>query len=138
MQSLKMPGHLIRRLHQRSLSVFMIRTQLEGFDLTPVQFAAMDAINTHPGSDQATVAQLIAFDRSTIGGVINRLVKKGWVRRDVSPNDRRARELWLSKEGRNTLTDLSPIVDSLQREVLKNLSKSERKILTNLLSKAMD
>lgn len=116
----------------------MMRTQLEGFDLTPVQFAAMDAINTHPGSDQATVAQLIAFDRSTIGGVINRLVKKGWVRRDVSHNDRRARELWLSQEGRDTLTDLSPIVDSLQKEVLKNLSKSEQKMLTDLLSKAID
>jgi DNA-binding MarR family transcriptional regulator len=116
----------------------MMRTQLEGFDLTPVQFAAMDAIDVYPGSDQATVAQLIAFDQSTIGGVINRLVKKGWVRRDVSSNDRRSRELWLSEEGRDTLMTLSPIVDSLQKDVLKNLSKSEQKMLMNLLSKAID
>ena len=40
----RMPGHLIRRLHQISTHVFMTRTREAGFDLTPVQFAALDAI----------------------------------------------------------------------------------------------
>ena len=43
MDSLDMAGHLIRRLHQQATQVFVQRTQAAGFDLTPVQFAALDA-----------------------------------------------------------------------------------------------
>ncbi|MCB2070356.1 MAG: MarR family transcriptional regulator, partial [Ottowia sp.] len=81
MDSLDMAGHLIRRLHQQSTQIFVQRTQAAGFDLTPVQFAALDAIRAYPATDQATVAEMIAYDRATIGGVIDRLEQKGWVRR---------------------------------------------------------
>ena len=53
MDAQSMAGHLIRRLHQQSTQVFTRRIQEAGFDLTPVQFAAMDAITKHPGIDQA-------------------------------------------------------------------------------------
>ena len=96
MESLDMAGHLIRRLHQRSTQAFALRTQAAGFDLTSVQFAALDAIQAHPASDQASIAELIAYDRATIGGVIDRLEQKGWVHRVVSAKDRRARELSLT------------------------------------------
>ena len=53
MDSLDMAGHLIRRLHQHSTQIFVQRTQAAGFDVTPVQFAALDAIFAHPATDQA-------------------------------------------------------------------------------------
>ncbi|MFA5682853.1 MAG: MarR family transcriptional regulator, partial [Hydrogenophaga sp.] len=65
MDSIDMAGHLIRRLHQQSTQVFVQRTQAAGFDLTSVQFAALDAIHAHPGTDQASVAEMIAYDRAT-------------------------------------------------------------------------
>ncbi len=126
MDSIEMAGHLIRRLHQQSTQVFMQRTQAAGFDLTPVQFAALDAIRSHPGTDQARVAELIAYDRATIGGVIDRLEQKGWVRRVVSERDRRARELSLTAEGARILAALLPVVRALQDEILQPLSAAER------------
>ena len=89
----KMPGHLIRRLHQISVSVFASQAAGAGFDVTSVQFAALSAIEAYPAIDQAGLAGLIAYDRVTIGGVVDRLVQKGYVDRQVSPRDRRAREL---------------------------------------------
>ena len=77
MSVLDMAGHLIRRLHQQSTQVFAQRTQAAGFDLTPVQYAALEAIYEYPGSDQKFVAEQIGYDRATIGGVIERLEKKG-------------------------------------------------------------
>ena len=55
-----LPGHLIRRLNQISVSVFAARVAEEGFDLTPVQFAALMILSENPGIDQATLAGLIA------------------------------------------------------------------------------
>ena len=74
-----MAGHLIRRLHQISTQVFTKTLQEAGLDLTPVQFAAMDAIAASPGIDQAGVATRIAYDRATIGGVVDLPAQKGLV-----------------------------------------------------------
>lgn len=126
MNSLDMAGHLIRRLHQQSTQVFVQRTQAAGFDLTPVQFAALDAIQAHPATDQARVAEAIAYDRATIGGVIDRLEQKGWVRRVVSERDRRARELSLTPEGQRVFSALLPIVQGLQDDILQSLDGADR------------
>ncbi len=135
MESLAMPGHLIRRLHQRSSQVFTARTQAAGFDLTSVQFAAMDAIANHPGADQATIAQLIAFDRATIGGVIDRLLQKGWIRRSVSERDRRARVLDLTPKGKRLMAEVLPVVADLQDEVLSPLTAEEKATFMTLATR---
>jgi len=137
MDSLDMVGHLIRRLHQQSTQVFTQRTLAAGFDLTSVQFAAMDAIGAHPHIDQAGVAELISYDRATIGGVINRLEQKGWVRRIVSEQDRRARELSLTAEGRRVLAALLPIVRQLQGDILQGLSDTDRARFLKLARQAL-
>ncbi|TDM08213.1 MAG: MarR family transcriptional regulator [Ideonella sp. MAG2] len=137
MDSLSMAGHLIRRLHQQSTQVFIQHTQAAGFDLTPVQFAALDAIHAHPATDQATVAELIAYDRATIGGVIERLEHKGWIRRVVSERDRRARELSLTPEGERVHAALLPVVRALQNDILAPLGRSERATFLQLLRQVM-
>ncbi len=127
-----MAGHLIRRLHQQSTQVFVQRTQAAGFDLTPVQYAALEAIYENPGIDQARVAEMIGYDRATIGGVIERLEKKDWIRRLVSEQDRRARELSLTAKGKKIRMALEPIVQDLQKDILKPLSKADRESFINL------
>ncbi|MCB1998343.1 MAG: MarR family transcriptional regulator [Rhodoferax sp.] len=137
MESLDMAGHLIRRLHQQSTQVFVQHTRAAGFDLTSVQFAALDAIQAHPGTDQARVAELIAYDRATIGGVIDRLEHKGWVRRVVSERDRRARELSLTDEGEQVYRALLPVVKGLQDDILQALNASDRARFLKLARQAM-
>ena len=137
MYSPVMAGHLIRRLHQHATQVFVQRTQAAGFDLTPVQFAALDAIHAHPATDQARVAEMIAYDRATIGGVIERLEQKGWILRVVNARDRRARELSLTPEGRRVLAALLPVVREAQDEILQALGGGDRERFLKLLRLAV-
>ena len=132
-----MPGHLIRRLNQMSTQVFSQRMQDAGQDLTPVQFAALDAIHSHPGLDQAGIAALIAYDKATIGGVIDRLEQKGLVTRSVSARDRRAREVRLTENGHRTYADVLPVVAALQDEILGGLTEDEQSDFLRLLGKAI-
>jgi len=126
MDSIDLAGHLIRRLHQQSTQHFVQRTQAAGYDLTPIQFAALDAIHAHPAMDQARLAEAIAYDRATIGGVIDRLEHKGWIHRVVSERDRRARELSLTTQGERVRSALLPIVQDLQDDILQPLGDAER------------
>src|SRR3712207_2886560 len=96
-----MPGHLIRRAHQISTALFT--EECAEFDLTSVQYAALVAIKANPEVDATRLSALIAFDRSTIGGVLERLEAKGWVLRSPSPADKRAKLLRLPLDGERLL-----------------------------------
>jgi DNA-binding MarR family transcriptional regulator len=137
MDRIDMAGHLIRRLHQHSTQVFQSRMQAAGFDLTSVQFAALDAVAQAPDIDQASLAATISFDRATIGGVVDRLEQKGLVRRSVSAHDRRARQLRLTPEGEQWLAAARPVVEALQADILAPLSRSERAAFRALAQKAL-
>ncbi|MCI5109882.1 MAG: MarR family transcriptional regulator [Marivita sp.] len=138
MEILEMPGHVIRRLNQMSTQVFAARMQAEGEDLTPVQFAALNAIRANPGLDQAGIAALIAYDRATIGGVIERLLQKGYVDRAVSDRDRRARVITLTDTGDTAHARILPLVADLQADILSSLTPDERAQFMTLARKALD
>ncbi|MBA3043180.1 MAG: MarR family transcriptional regulator [Alphaproteobacteria bacterium] len=134
----EMPGHLVRRLNQAAVSVFMDETGKKGFDLTPVQYAALSAIEAKPGLDQATLASRIAYDRVTIGGVVDRLVQKELVRRETNPSDRRARNLFVTEKGTQALAEIRPIVKDVQSILLEGLDADERRQFISLLQKACE
>ena len=132
----RMPGHLIRRLQQVAVSLFLEETA--EFDITPVQYAALKAIQTYPGLDQATLAGVIAYDRTTIGGVVDRLEDKGLVRRTLSETDRRVRRLMIEPKGESLLESLDPAVERVQQRMLSPLGREERMIFMLLLAKLTD
>ncbi|MEL0436448.1 MarR family winged helix-turn-helix transcriptional regulator [Phycobacter sp. K97] len=132
----RFPGHLIRRLHQISVAQFAEMLSAHDVDLTPVQYAALKAIKANPGVDQASVAGLIAYDKATLGKVIDRLETKALIDRSVSLTDRRARQLNLTKAGEEILAKVQPLVDVVQGEILIGLSKEEQDQFLVLLQKA--
>src|SRR4051794_2486812 len=88
------PGYLFRRMQQIAVSIFV--EECGEFDLTPVQYAALIAIRTHPGIDATRLSLVIAFDRSTLGSVIERLEGKHYIERRPSSADKRVKLLHLT------------------------------------------
>ena len=132
-----MPGHLVRRFQQIAVAVFHSEVGAAGYDLTPVQYAALVAVATNPGIDQATLAGLIAYDRATIGGVVERLAQKGYLARRVSGRDRRARELHVTDAWREAASQVAPAVRRAQERMLVGLTQDESGQFMELLRKAI-
>ena len=137
MDATEAPGHLARRFQQISVAVFHAKVGECGSDLTPVQFAALSQIANEPGLDQATLASHIALDRTTIGGVVDRLVEKGLVARAINRRDRRARELRVTDAGNRMLKTIAPAVEETQRVLLSGLSETEAAQFMKLFAKAI-
>ena len=135
--NIDMPGHLARRFQQIAVAVFLAEVDQAGYDLTPVQYAALAAVTANPGIDQVTLAGLIAYDRTTITGVVDRLVQKDLLVRRASSRDRRARELQITDDGRRTLRGITPAVEAAQRIMLRGLTEKEAAELMRLLRKAI-
>ncbi len=131
------PGHCIRRLQQIAVALFMQETTEHGA-LTPVQFAVLNTLAEQPGVDQRTLARLVSFDASTIGGVIDRLEARGALTRSHSDEDRRVRLLHLTDEGLATLAAVTPTMTAAQDRILEPLSAREREQFMNLMRRVID
>jgi DNA-binding MarR family transcriptional regulator len=130
------PGYLFRRMQQIAVAIFM--EECREFDLTPVQYAALVAIQTHPGIDATRLSAVIAFDRSTLGSVIERLQAKGLIERAASAADKRVKLLTITKAGAALLRDIVPAVERAQVRMLQPLKATDRKALMALLSQLVD
>jgi len=119
-----LPGHDIRRLHQIAVALFMEET--EDFGITPVQYAALQAVLNSPGLDQRTLARTIGFDTSTIGGVVDRMEARGLMQRNTSAQDRRVRLLTLTAAGQQLVADVTPAMLQAQERILAPLTAPER------------
>src|ERR1700749_4889792 len=97
------PGYLFRRMQQIAVALFV--EECKAYDLTPVQYAALVAIRTHPGIDATRLSAVIGFDRSTRGSVIDRLEAKHYVERKPGPGDKRVKLLHLTTAGSSLLRE---------------------------------
>jgi len=131
----QLPGHLIRRVHQVSTAYFAEEC---GGDLTAVQYAALVAIGAHPGIDATRLSEIIYFDRSTIGDVLDRMEGKDWIRRASTPTDRRIKLLELSPAGQSVLQQVEPGIRRIQERLLAPLTATEAKTLIRLLGRMAD
>ena len=130
------PGYLFRRMQQIAVALFV--EECNAFDLTPVQYASLVAIHTHPGIDATRLSAVIAFDRSTLGSVIERLEAKKLIDRKPSGEDKRVKLLYLTKAGAAVLRDIMPSVERAQARMLQPLKAADRKMLLALLTQLVD
>ncbi len=126
-----LPGYHIRRLHQIAVAIFLHEAESHG--VTPVQFAALQAVASTPGIDQRTLARTIGLDTSTTGGVVDRLEARGLLLRSANPDDRRVRLLTLTDTGHTLLADARPAMLRAQRRILEPLPAAERKEFMRML-----
>jgi DNA-binding MarR family transcriptional regulator len=127
------PGHLIRRAQQIAVSIFADR--LAASDITPVQFAILNALSDTPDMDQVTLAKRVAFDPATSGSVIGRLEAKGWLTRQAHATDRRRKLLVVTPEGLQALASMQAAVAEVQTQILAPLNADEQKQFVDLLAR---
>ena len=127
------PGHLIRRLQQIAVALFML--EAERFDLTPIQYASLAAIRAVPDVDAARLSTLVALDRATLAKVLQRLEAKGWIVRAGSKADRRIKRLRVTAQGRAVLAAAEPAVRRCQRRILAPLAAGEREEFMRMLDR---
>lgn len=127
----ELPGFHIRRLQQIAVALFLQETERMG--ITPVQYAALQGIANAPHLDQRSLAQSIGLDTSTTASVLNRLEARGWIRRSISPSDKRVKLLTLTTSGQSELAAVLPAMHRAQQRILEPLSAMEAEEFKRLL-----
>ncbi|MEU8529343.1 MULTISPECIES: MarR family winged helix-turn-helix transcriptional regulator [Streptomyces] len=103
-------------------------------NLTASQGRALTVLRRGPAAMRA-LAQNLACDASNVTGIIDRLEKRGLVRREASASDRRVKNLVLTAEGER-VTDAIRAKMHVTQEGLDSLSAEDRDRLHALLERA--
>ena len=133
-EALDHPGHLIRRLHQIAVSVFL--REAREYKLTHVQYASLVAVEYAPGIDQSRLGKLVALDRQTVSDVVQRLCEKGLLER--KQKDRRTSALFLTGAARALIQVMRTRLGVVDDIILEPLTLKERKQFMALLAKLVN
>jgi DNA-binding MarR family transcriptional regulator len=90
---------------------------LRPFGLTNGQFSLMMSLNRPRPAGMASVASLLAMDRTTLTAALKPLERRGLVRIAQDPEDRRGRLLLLTAEGEGLLARAVPAWESTHAEI---------------------
>lgn len=124
-------GFLISKAYQRAWAI--LREQIDPYDLTPPQFALLAFLWKQDGLTQAELSEKGQIDRTTIGGLIDRLEKSGLVERCQHPQDRRAYKIHLTDNGRQLEEPLSNCAQRALQQFTAGLSETEVTELRRML-----
>ena len=129
----KSVGFLLAKAYQRACLLF--KEEFEGYDVTPQQFGLLGFLWQEDGITQAELSAKSQIDRTTMGGLIDRLEKEGLLARRSHPEDRRAYRICLTEKGKALQPQLTPLAAAAQEKFTAKLDRNELETLTSLLEK---
>jgi DNA-binding MarR family transcriptional regulator len=135
----RIPTAIARRFHQ--ICAAKTAEVVSPAGLTPLQYGAMLHLSKTagtPGIDQIGLAERINIDRNTASLLVEELVRKGLVERQVNGADRRSRVLSLTAKGEALYLRLRPAHAALNKEILAPITAREQKLLMNLLVRVVE
>ncbi len=132
----KRPGYLVRRLHQIHVGLFV--EECSGEDLTPVQFGILTVLQNGEEMDQLTLSTSVGIDRTSGADVIRRLERRGYVRRDASDHDRRAKIIRITNLGKDCVLRVRPMMARAQERLIGPLDDDERDDFLRLIEKLVN
>jgi DNA-binding MarR family transcriptional regulator len=102
------------------------------------QFWTLSYLADHDGIAQNELADAFMLDANNAVLLLNELEDAGWVERRRNPEDRRRHAVFLTDEGRATLSHARDACTVTEDALLAKLSERERETLRCLLVKALE
>jgi DNA-binding MarR family transcriptional regulator len=104
-----------------------------GIPLTIDQWVLLKIIHEHEGLSQKELADLSVRDAASITRTLDILEKKEWVVRQAIEGNRRQHSIHMTKEGKNFVRRVMPLVIEHRENSVKGLSKKEIAELKRML-----
>ncbi|MEO1210032.1 MAG: MarR family transcriptional regulator [Cyanobacteria bacterium J06638_20] len=101
--------------------------------LTPSQFDVIATLGNTNGLSMGDIGEKTLITKGTLTGVVDRLEKKGWVMREIPPDNRRSVIVRLTTDGEALFERVFPAQLTDMKQRLSGLEPSELDLLRVLL-----
>ncbi len=110
---------------------------LKPYELSGEQYNVLRILRGQKGSpiNMCLLQERMIAKTSNTTRLVDKLLLKQFVTRDVCPGNRRKIEVHITKKGLDVLTELDPLVLSHEKKFAANLTEHELALLNSLLEK---
>ena len=110
---------------------------LKPYDLSMQQFNVLRILRGQKGNpaNLSTIQERMVDRNSNVTRLIDKLIKKELVKRQVCKANRRKIEMFITQTGLEILKELDPINETSNKEIFKNFNTEEIETLNTLLDK---
>ncbi|MFC7356825.1 MarR family winged helix-turn-helix transcriptional regulator [Jejudonia soesokkakensis] len=107
------------------------------YELSTQQYNVLRILRGQKGNpaNLSTIQERMVDRSSNATRLVDKLLKKGWAKRRVCPENRRKVEITITESGLDLLKTLDPITEENNKNILSNLTTSELETLNDLLDK---
>ncbi|GAA1847583.1 MarR family winged helix-turn-helix transcriptional regulator [Agromyces salentinus] len=111
------------------------RDALAPHGVSPRQYAVLWALVAHGEHTQQQLSERLGIPASRVVALIDDLERRGAVQRVASDRDRRIRTVRLTDDGRRLVEDLRATAYRYERDLLRDLTDDEQRVLRSLLAR---
>jgi DNA-binding MarR family transcriptional regulator len=105
----------------------------EDVKITIAQTGILALLKQNDGRTMTELSQILSIDNSTITGIVDRLEKAGFVKRNADPNDRRVSQIYITPEGIDEINKAIGILKRVNEEVKSGFFPEEIEAFKNVL-----
>ncbi len=110
-------GYLLRRAQIAVFKDFF--AAFEAYDIRPGQYSILTVIACNPGLKQGEVSAALGIKRANFVAMIDELERRGLVRRDPAPHDRRSYALNLTDKGARLTPELHALAERHEQKIVE-------------------
>lgn len=108
-------------------------SRLAPFGITPVQFYVFSVLWENDGMKFKDLAERVNIDGSTLTGIVDRMERGGYVKREDDPEDRRSLLVFLTEQARAKGPALAGLAETLDQEIQGQFNREDYAIFLKVL-----
>ena len=128
---------LLNVMYTQNVIADQFNELLKPFDLSAEQFNVLRILRGQKGNavNMCTIQERMIAKTSNTTRLVDKLLLKGLVLREICPENRRKMEITITSKGIELLKQLDPLVEAHEKKFGNNLSEKELAQLNTLLEK---
>ena len=123
---------LLAKAYQKAHANF--KKQLTPYGLTTLQHLVLEGLWYRQGMTAAQLGKFLILDKATLSGVLERMVKGGWIQKKTNKKDKRQLSIHTSQKADALKADLIKERQKSNEELLKPFSMEEKILFKRFLT----
>ena len=111
----------------------LVKKRLLPFGLTNIQYVILEVLWLENGLSAVELGTILAIDKATLSGVLERMNEGGWIEKRNDDRDRRAIRVFLTEKADRMKESLQKERQTANDELLSKFTVEEKVLLRRLL-----
>ena len=134
MDSISHMGHLVKKLNHALIN--QISETLKPYALGHSQWQVLHYVIAEEKISIKKLREQLQVESGTLTGVIDALIRKGWVIREEDKKDRRIKQITMTEEGRKRWEAMPDPKSFVNEKLIQNIKPDDLNIAKKVLAQA--